>query len=306
MIAAYYCSWSSPWVNDSSKMDLALLKDTYPGLDCVNISFAQPDMNYKGGSFDGTGLQFSQDFGVVVGAIKILKSKGVTVMLSVGGGSYWSEKKNPNIDAWVYLAMDLGCNGIDIDWEVGGSDDKTLTFVITSLNKKWPNSKISFAGFSTGAYGKDGSGDTYKGMSIDAMVNAGDKVDWINIMTYDAGPEFDALGALDCYRIYYPGPLNIGFEIGVQGWGGALLSNDDVVRMATYSKNNNPKNGAFIWCLGKAGNPSVADVISVCSGIFGNQNNSSVQVPALPDATVPPPSVVTMTCGVCNTVYQKK
>jgi hypothetical protein len=273
-------------------------------LDCVNISFAQPDMVYKGGSFDGTGLQFSQDFKVVVDAIKILKSKGVTVMLSVGGGAYWSESKSTNIHAWVYLANDLGCDGIDIDWENDAAHDYELTNAIKLLTAPGFNLKLSFAGFSTGAYGKDGS--TYKGMNIDAMVNVGDKVDWINIMTYDAGTEYDPLGALDCYRIYYSGVLNIGFEVGVQGWGGALLSRDDVVRMATYAKNNNPNNGAFIWAIGKAGNPSVSDIVSICAGIFNGENKPVVTVPVPLPAPVSIGGTDSITCTVCKTVYQKK
>jgi hypothetical protein len=100
--------------------------------------------------------------------------------------------------------------------------------------------------------------------------------------------------------------LNIGFEVGVQGWGGYLLTREDVVKMATYSKNNNPNNGAFIWCLGKAGNPSVSDIVSICSYIFTRKNVPTIAVPVPVPAPVPSggPS---MTCGVCSTkyVYQK-
>ena len=301
MISIYFPTWSSPWVSDATKMDLALIPDNYPGVDCVSIAFAKPDMTYTFGSFDGTGLQFSQDFSVVVNAIKILKSKGVTVMLSVGGGSYWSTPTNTYTNIWLLLMKDLGCDGIDIDWEVGYSDRGVLTTVISNLamSKNVLGFKISFAGFSTGAYGPDG-GDTYKGMSIDAMNNAGDMVDWINIMTYDAGPSFDPLGALDCYRIYYKGPLNIGFEVGVQSWGGYLLTSGDVVRMATYAKKNDSRNGVFIWSLGKAGNPSVYDIVATCHSLF-----DSLSTPA--QTTLPPTQAVNydLTCKVCNTVYHK-
>ena len=302
MICVYYTSWSSPWVSNSEHMDLAIIRDNISGVDCVNISFAQPDMTYTKGSFNGTGLQFSQDFDVVVGAIKILKSKGVIVMLSIGGGAYWSGTKSCNVNDWFRLASDLGCDGIDLDWENDAAHDYELTNAIRLCGNY--SGKLSFAGFSTGAYGKDGS--TYKGMNIDAMVNIGDKVDWINIMTYDAGTEYDPLGALDCYRIYYGGVLNIGFEVGVQGWGGALLSRDDVVRMVTYAKNNNPNNGAFIWAIGKAGNPSVSDIVSICSGIFNGANKPAVTIPVPLPAPVSTGGTDSITCGVCKTVYQKK
>ena len=309
MIGAYYCSWSSPWVSDSGKMDLALLKDVYPGLEVVYISFAQPDMNYTSGSFNGTGIQFSQDFAVVRGAISILKSRGVIVMLSVGGGAYWSVTKNFNVKDIGSLVRDLGVDGVDLDWEVGVSDSMSLTSAIKAFRGLMSGWKLSIAGFSTGAYGPKGN-DTYMGMNIDALVNAGGLIDWVNIMTYDAGPTFDPLGSLDCYRIYYKGPLNIGYEVGVQSWGGYLLTNDDVLKMANYSKNNNSENGVFIWCIGKAGNPSVADIINTCVGVFGN-NTLPVPAPVVPTPVAIPVVVTTqavgsLICGVCKTVYLKQ
>lgn len=315
MLAVYFPSWSSPWVSDGSKMDLALIPDNFPGVDCVNIAFADPKMSFTPGTFSGTGLQFSQDFYVVAQAITILKSKGVTVMLSVGGGAYWSQsisfssqlvgvstKRVDDLVAnWVKLMTALGCDGIDVDWEVGYNDSKSLTQTISALGNAreiYKNMKISFAGFSTGAYGNDNSGDIYKGMSIDAMYTCGDLVDWINIMTYDAGPTFDPLGALDCYRIYYKGPLNIGFEVGVQAWGGYLLTYEDITRMATYSKNNDERNGVFIWEVKKVGVPSVSDIVKICGPILKRK----IVLDPIPE---PNPISYDIICKVCNTVYHK-
>lgn len=301
MIGIYFPTWSSPWTSDSSKMDLANVNNTYPSINCVYLSFSKPDLTYTKGSFAGTGLEFSQDFNVVVGAIKILKSKGVIVMLSVGGGAYWSSPKYFNVDATLALMQDLGCDGIDVDWEVGVKDALALGDAIIAI--RWKSTcKISFAGFSTGAYGNDGN--TYKGMSIDAMMRCGKIIDWINIMSYDAGNDYDPLGALDCYRIYYSGPLNIGFCVGDQSWGGHLLTKDEVVKMATYSKNNNATNGAFIWCFGKAGDPSCTDIVSTCANIFNSTTNPVPSIPNPTPAPVPPTNY-DIVCKVCNTVYRK-
>lgn len=278
-------------------MDLALIKDQNPAINCVNISFVRPDCLYSNHTFDNTGLQFSQDFKVVQAAIKILKSKGVTVMLSVGGGSYWSESKSFNTVNVASLADDLGCDGIDLDWEVGALKAYELTNSITSLKNLNYKGKISFAGWSTGAYGSV-KGSDFQGMNIHAMTQQGSNVDWINIMTYDAGPTYDPIGAYDSYRLYYRGPLNIGFEIGTQGWGGYLLTKDDVARMATHVKEDGDQNGAFIWALNKPGNPSVSDVITLCQSIF-----------VKPQAPPPTPVIVnaSIECPVCksNFILQK-
>lgn len=304
MIGLYYPTWSAPWVSDPAKMDLANLKTEFPDVDIVYLSFCSPDNTYTGNkSFSSTGLQFSMDFDVVVGAIKILKSKGCMVMLSVGGGAYWSSTKILNSTGCALLMNDLGCDGIDIDWENEAAKDYEFTDAINKLKAAIPPAKkLSCAAFSTGAYGKDGS--TYKGMNIDGLVKAGDKLHWINIMTYDAGPpsQFDPLGALDCYRIYYNGPLNIGFEIGTQAWGGYLITRDDVTKNSAYAAKNSPSNGAFLWCYKKPGDPGVKEVIELSARAFGAKPTPPPQPPTTPK----PPAALSLKCPVCATVFTKQ
>jgi hypothetical protein len=306
MIGLYFPTWSSPWTSDPTKMDLAGMKKEFPTLDVVYISFASPDNTYVKGSkkWDGTGLSFSMDWNVVVDAIKILKSQGVVVMLSVGGGSYWSSTKLLNAKGSVDLMNDLGLDGIDIDWENGAAKDYELTDAIVKLHPLMNGKYLTFAGFSTGAYGKDGG--EYKGMNIDAMVKHGDKIDWINIMSYDAGGPnmYDPLGALDCYRIYYPGPLNIGFLVGQHSWGGYLITRDDVNKWSDYTAKNSDKNGAFLWCYKKPGDPGVKEVIDIASKYFKNVPPGLPTVPQ-PPTTPKPPSSLSIKCPVCATVFTK-
>jgi len=256
-VAVYFESWSSKWTNDPKTMDLAAVGSP---VTIVNLSFVSPGCTYWSGqnTFQNTGLNFCQDFWVVKGAIALLKAKGIKVMLAVGGGSYWS---NPgtfyNAQGCIALMRDLGCHGIDLDWEVNKAYDKELTnCIITSRALLKQDEFLSFAGWSTGAFGPNG--DAHQGMNIHAMVNQGSRVDWINIMAYDAGPSFDPIGALECYRIYYKGPLLLGFEVGTQAWGGALLSKEQanacMKKVNSYSK----EYGIFIWSLQKESQRTVS------------------------------------------------
>lgn len=270
-IGVYYETWSDKWVSDATKSGLALIDKP---ITIVYLSFAQPDCKYVANqnTFIGTGLNFSSDWKVVKAALDIVKKKGITVMLSVGGGSYWSGTKSFNAVNCVALMNDLGCDGIDIDWEGHASRDYELTDVIKTLKPLMGSKKISFAGFSTGAYGKDG--DTYKGSAIDAMVKQGSNVDWINIMAYDAGKNFDPLGAFAAYQVYYKGPLLLGFQVGKQGWGDDLLTKEEVEKHCDIVKAQDKKHGIMIWSYQKSSDkltPTTKEVIDIAAKTFFTQ-----------------------------------
>lgn len=269
-IGVYYESWSEKWTDSAAKSGLARVEKP---VTIVYLSFAKPDCTYKSGqnSISGTGLSFSYDWKVLREAISIVKAKGIVVMLSVGGGSYWSGTKVFNAANCVALMNDLGCDGIDIDWEGHADKDYELTDCIKQLKPLMGTKKISFAGFSTGAYGKDG--DTYKGSAIDAMTKQGSNVDWINIMAYDAGKKFDPLGALAAYAIYYKGPLLLGFQVGKQGWGDDLLTMEEVEKNCEVVKARGKENGIMIWSYQKSNDnltPTTKDVIAKAAQIFNN------------------------------------
>lgn len=161
---------------------------------------------------------------------------------------------------------DLGCDGIDLDWEVGVKYATELTKAIAETKPLLAkNQYLSFAGWSTGAFGSDGN-DKFKGMSIDAMTKQGANVDWINVMTYDAGPSFDPIGALECYAIYYKGPLSMGMEVGTQAWGGALLKKDQADYWMKRTVEKSKEYGVFVWAWQKDSEgktPSASDLVQM-------------------------------------------
>lgn len=311
-VAVYFQSWSSKWTADSRQMDLATID---PKIDIVYLSFANPNSTYKAGqnTFAGTGLDFNQDFGVVRGAIGLLKTRGVTVMLAVGGATY---QFNPvsSVDPVCDLAYDLGCDGIDIDWEptAGAKADQEFPVLIANYRKAlWPAAKLSAAVFSTGAYGKDT--DHYKGMNIKGLVQNGKDLDWLNLMAYDAGPPppkgtYDPLGAFTAYRLYYPGPIYFGFQPGPMGWGGHLIQTDEIRKNADFVLNENPQNGIFIWSYQKptTGSPSVADIINLIDDM-DKSPGSPVSIPSLPsqpEVIIEVPSLFSIECPFCKTLIK--
>jgi len=270
-ISVYFQTWSSvlPWTTNPLLTELAGI--SYP-ISNVNLAFAQPGSTYLKGqeTFSGTGLDFSLDFQTVKAAIQILHEKNITVMLSVGGSTFsWDD---PNYLSLGYLVQDLGLDGIDLDWEPvnGIADSKKLGEIIsrtyTMFQGQLMDKKLSLTGWSTGAYNPL-EGNLYQGMDQEGLVGAGTDLDWINIMTYDAGPTFDPQAALLAYRKFYQGPINLGFEVGPQSWGGAVLSLDDAIQWSQFALNENPANGIFIWSLEKPAEIDAQDVIQAIQNI---------------------------------------
>lgn len=306
-LSVYFTTWSSRWTSDINSFDLNNLPKKYPGLTMVLISFCKPDLSYTKGqnTFSNTGLEFSHDFSLVRQAVSNLQKAGVSVILSVGGGAYWSGTKGVNAPALAALVSDLNLDGIDIDWEHNLAHDYELTQAIQIIRPIIPGKLLGFAGWSTGAFPPQG---TYQGMCIHAMRNAGHLVDFINIMAYDAGPpsDYDPRKAIDAYASLYGGALYLGFLVGAPGWGGYILSMNDVVQNATFLKQKGSKHGAFLWSDNKQGTPSDVQVISKCREIFTSPASSpSLPNPSKPALPLPPSKTKTLLlkCGVCQTEY---
>lgn len=303
-IGVYYESWSMPWSSSSTSNDLANLNSH---ANTVYLSFAQPDNTYLKGqnTFSNTGLQFSSDFSIIVQTISVLRKRGVKVFLSVGGGSYWSSVKVLNPLGCTDLMNDLGCDGIDIDWEVGISDTQSVINAINSLGPLMNGKILSFTCFSTGA-NPPVTGDIYSGMNVRPIATCKNYINQVNVMAYDAGPSFDSQAAFKAYQSIYDGSINLGFEIGKQGWGSALLMGPELIQNTTFVKNTSKDNGVFFWAYYSQpynGSISFTDAISTVASII------SPIYPPPPPAPTPPktkptyscPSSVYILCPTCKT-----
>lgn len=183
--------------------------------------------------------------------IALLKHQGTEVWISVGGWKYsqgdaWEDFNAMSI---ADLAIDIGATGVDIDWEPTNSicnklaasefsctkDDEVIDIISTlhdEVESRRLNLGISIAGWSTGAYyvkdtpfeeGKVITGSPYGGTLYRLVKDHGEKIDFINIMAYDAGIHYDPREAFEAYRSIYDGPINIGIEIAPEGANDAVL-----------------------------------------------------------------------------------
>lgn len=256
MIGVYFESWACPWTNLAAASALAKIEKP---IDAVFLSFGKPSMTYKSGqcTFANTGLDFSLDFNVVKMAISILKTKGIKVFLAIGGATYPFD--NFQAQCCADLMFDLGCDGLDIDWEpaAGFAAAAQLGPIIDAARKAVGQGKLlTLAGFSTGCY--DPNGDTYRGMNIAGLKSHGHLLDMVNIMAYDAGKDFSVIQCYESFKKYFPKTINVGFQVGKQGWGDALLTLADVEKICRYIAVKN--DGCFVWSYFKTGPPSAVEV----------------------------------------------
>ncbi len=292
-VTVYLDTWASPWTADPTKMDLANL---YAGIDCINLAFASPTSTYKKGtmSFSGTGLNFAMDFTVVQQAIAIAKKSGTRVLLSVGGATYQFRTADPyaNYQNLIDLCNDLGCDGIDLDWEPNGggaSVDYAFGWIIQGF-------KQAGAAYLTAACTGNGVlpitdpvNDGYRGMNLKGLTLQGKNLDAVNVMAYDAG-KFDAVASYNQYRKVYAGQLNLGFELGPQSWGSYVTTIADVTTGCNGVQADRllgNKGGVFIWCYHKdtTGSPTDSQTISIAKSILVS---TSSPPPPLPNKTCCP------------------
>lgn len=273
-LGTYFCSWSSSWSATASSTDLSNIDSN---INIVYISFVSPACSYEKDSrkWVGTGLDFSSEFTIIQESIKKLKARGVVVMLSVGGATFNFDVFNPvNISN---LLVDLGCDGIDLDWEdmqgVGASS-KLGTIIQTMRAHLSTDSLLSLAAFSTGAYGIGVFENSLPqslntGMCIQGIQESGHLLDWINIMSYDAGVNYNPLVAFKSYRAIFDGPLMLGVEVPPEAWGGHLITLSEIENYVNcILDDEKSNNGIFVWSYKKNGKPSCSEIINECLQIF--------------------------------------
>lgn len=130
----------------------------------------------------------------------------------------------------------------------------------------WSGMKLSCAGLPAGA-APVVPGNLWRGLNLKGLKSNGHELDFVNIMAYDSGKNYDAIASFNQYRAAYSGPLYLGIELGVQGWGDEITSTEDVQQCADHAaKDGNA--GLFIWAWHKdpTGSPTVEQVISIAEG----------------------------------------
>ena len=122
VVLGYFPSWSENWTstNQNSK-----LREVPNFVNHIFLSFAKPNLTYTLGSYDisGTGIETPYDGCALKESVSALNDKGIKVILSIGGETYWgsSEAYDINYQEIKDLVDDMGFTGIDWDFEPNGS-----------------------------------------------------------------------------------------------------------------------------------------------------------------------------------------
>jgi len=273
----------------------------------VNIAFMRPDSSYTAGSFNLAGTGVEPAYWAVANSGQILreavaelhrKNPDTLAMISVGGATYfnWSSF---NPQAVAAFANDMGLDGVDIDYEPGDASvhctqsagkvsclsDKPFVDIVTRMRAALPRPKrLSIAAWSVGAFGEDLWIDAqppseFRGMALALLRStAGPALDWVNVMSFDAGPTFNPIEALAAYQHFFCGPVHIGVEVPPEAWGGHVYTLTEVrsVADAVLAKKGG---GMMMWELHKPGggtesNPSAQMMATAICEKLGLSNCS--------------------------------
>ncbi len=122
VVLGYFPSWSESWTSANQNSKLREIPDF---VNYVFLSFAKPNLSYTAGTYDisQTGIQTPYDGCTLKESVAALKNKGINVILSIGGETYWgtSDAYNINYQQIKDLVDDMGFVGIDWDFEPNGS-----------------------------------------------------------------------------------------------------------------------------------------------------------------------------------------
>jgi chitinase len=295
MFVGYFESWSEKWANDGNSAKLANLPSY---VNVVNLAFMKPEGQYSGNlNIGSTGLSFPYDGKTLKTAITALKKRnpGTKVLISVGGATFtnWGHL---NEGAIAHFVKDFGLDGVDVDYEptspacssnngqVSCRTDQEFINVIKRVRAVLPRPYIvSIAGFSIGAYGQGNfksaspQGD-HTGVSVNMLKSVGNLLDWIHIMSYDAGNSFNPETAFWAYKSLFSGKITIGIEIPPEAWGGHVYTMSQVGRLGDFV-NNNGGSGLMVWSLHQkpkgnvnANNPNARMVAQSACRKFGLGN----------------------------------
>ena len=126
--------------------------------------------------------------------------------------------------------------------------------------------------FGEGAYAGAQPVSIFTGVNL-AMARspAGQALDLINIMTYDAGNKastgFDWQQSYEAHRAAWPAQgIALGVEVPPEAWGGNVIALTEVAARAQYVVGRGGKAGVMVWSLHKKGPPSAASIFNtICT-----------------------------------------
>ncbi|MBO0929447.1 glycosyl hydrolase family 18 protein [Fibrella aquatilis] len=124
IVLGYFPSWSeTQLVNSSSQLTAVPAHVTH-----LFFAFAKPNLRYVKGSYDlsQTGIEVPYNGQTLRTALAIVAQKGIKVILSLGGETYWAtpDAYSINYQQIKDLVDDMGFAGIDWDFEPDGSFDQ--------------------------------------------------------------------------------------------------------------------------------------------------------------------------------------
>ena len=101
------------------------------------------------------------------------------------------------------------------------------------------------------------------------LKTVGDKLDQVNVMSYDASNAYNPIEALDAYSYYFSKTILMGVEVAPEAWGGHVITIAEVNEIANAVVQKG-SGGMMIWSLQKrAGQGPTAEQISqtVCNDL---------------------------------------
>jgi chitinase len=281
-IVGYFETWQATATWESTTYSIANIPSY---VNIMPLAFARPDSTYVAGSynFNAAGLGIAATPAVAIGAIKLAQAKGQKVLLSVGGATY-QKFSALNVPATIALVKDLGLDGIDIDFEPSSGScsnlntnqlscptDSQLISIITQLRAGLdglrPDMILTAAVWSIGAYGTPSYPTTIygpvgnnSGIWVNPLKQVGDKLNYLFLMSYDAGVYtptgtrctsaacYDPTAALKAYLSLFSGPVYQGIEVPPEAWGGNVSTPANDVTLASTAASNGGS-GIMIWAL---------------------------------------------------------
>ncbi|RAL26162.1 carbohydrate-binding protein [Thermoflavimicrobium daqui] len=286
LFVGYYESWNEPWDigDDPTKAPLANLPSSY---NVVMLAFVKPDIQYSGNhNLQGTGLEFSYGGEMLYKVIQVLKQRNpeTKVIASVGGATYWNWDK-VNFKDLKRFVDDFGLDGIDLDYEpnrsfgckqnngkVSCETDAEYVSLIKGARAEFPKGKyiLAVTPWGVGAFGEDKWVNDFKfessGSFINPMKQAGDQVDLVNPMGYNAGVDFDPKSAADAFKHYFQGKVAMGAMVPPEDWGGHVWTPEKARDVAKYMSDQK-YGGMMLWSIHRDRNKALTNAIAQGLGL---------------------------------------